>query len=316
MNWLSKPSFAVSRRLAVWIVPAVTLMGLAGCRHHRSAMRPVYVGPPVTVEAAPCPSGDCGGTGLLNPEPAFSDPALLTSPPPPAPPLTDPNVVPQAGSEPILDPATPGVPGSSMRRKPSLEPPSRTSSSMMPAKPAVGRDRSILRRDLSTRVNDPVDLFTPPRAERPWRFVVLHHSAESRGSLASLDEESKERLGTHDCEYHFVIGNGTDSPDGQIEVARRWSQQRTGAHSRDSSIPDANEYGIGICLVGDLDQQAPTARQVESARVLVAYLQERYNIPATRVRTHADLAVNSRSDCPGRLFPMQAIVGNRSFASR
>ncbi|HEU5117939.1 MAG TPA: peptidoglycan recognition family protein, partial [Isosphaeraceae bacterium] len=173
-----------------------------------------------------------------------------------------------------------------------------------------------LRRDLSTRVNDPVDLFTPPRAERPWRFVVLHHSAEASGSLASLDDESREQLGTHDCAYHFVIGNGTDSPDGQIEVARRWSQQRTGAHARDSEIPDANEYGIGICLVGDLDQQAPTAKQVESARVLVTYLQERYNIPASHVRTHADLAVNSRSDCPGRLFPKQAIVNDRAFASR
>lgn len=311
---LLKPSVVVRNRLAVAAALTVPMLALSGCRHHRSAMRPVYVGPPVTVEAAPaCPTGDCGAApAILTPEPAFSDPARLTSPPPPLP-LTDPNVVPQAGPEPILDPATPGA---SMRSSPKLEPPSRTSSSMVPAKPAVGRDRSVLRHDLSTRANDPVDLFTPPRAERPWRYVVLHHSGEPLGSLASLDDKGRERLGTHDCAYHFVIGNGSGSPDGQIEVARRWSEQRTGAHARDSDIPEANEYGIGICLVGDLDQRAPTAKQVESARILVSYLQNRYNIPSSRVLSHADLARNSRPDCPGRLFPMQAVVNDRAFASR
>jgi N-acetyl-anhydromuramyl-L-alanine amidase AmpD len=164
-------------------------------------------------------------------------------------------------------------------------------------------------------VNDPNDLFQPPKADRPWKYVVLHHSANPTGSYDSIDREHRDRLGWAGCGYHFVIGNGTESPDGQIEVSQRWLNQKHGVHCRDGKNPDINEYGIGICLVGDLEKAPPTAKQIAAARALVAYLSDRYQVAPDHAETHAHLAATPTS-CPGRLFPAQAILGSRGLALR
>jgi N-acetyl-anhydromuramyl-L-alanine amidase AmpD len=145
--------------------------------------------------------------------------------------------------------------------------------------------------------------------------VVLHHSAHASGSYAQIDREHRKNLGTDGCGYHFVIGNGSETPDGQIEVTRRWADQKGGAHCRDARSPEANDYGVGICLIGDLDHSTPTPRQVEAARALVGYLRDRYGIPADHIGTHAAVALKS-TVCPGKNFPVQAILGDRSVALR
>lgn len=280
-------------------------------------------------------------------EPAPSEPEIL----PPArerPPTTPP----RSGSEPSLDPRTPGrdsrydglppeaadEPETRLRPRgsstpstresypvpatrsegafetgPSLEPP-RSASRPGQRINATAR-RPTLRRDLEARVNDPGDLFTPPRADRPWRYIVLHHSAHPTGGLDEIDRDHRERLGTTGCGYHFVIGNGTNTPDGRIEVAQRWSEQKGGQHCRDSRVADINEYGIGICLIGDLDDQSPSAAQVESTRALIAYLKERYNIPDGNVVTH-DVVAKSATACPGRHFPTAALLGRERPLAR
>jgi N-acetyl-anhydromuramyl-L-alanine amidase AmpD len=164
--------------------------------------------------------------------------------------------------------------------------------------------------------NNPDDLFSPPKADRPWKYVVLHHSATPTGSYDAIDREHRKRLGWDGCGYHFVIGNGTGSPDGQIEVAQRWASQKHGIHCRNGKNPDVSEYGIGICLVGDLDDQPPTPRQIAATKALVAYLGQRYTIPADHIDTHAHLA-NSPTACPGKHFPTREILGaNSHFVQR
>jgi hypothetical protein len=181
---------------------------------------------------------------------------------------------------------------------------------------APGRLRSAsLRDDLTQYTNDADDLFLPPKADRPWKYIVLHHSAGAKGSYDSIDQEHRKRLGWQGCGYHFVIGNGSESPDGRIEVSQRWANQKLGVHCRDGKNPDVSEYGIGICLVGDLESTPPTARQVAAARALVAYLSDRYQIAADHTETHAHLAASPTS-CPGRHFPAQAILGSKGLAMR
>lgn len=181
---------------------------------------------------------------------------------------------------------------------------------------APGRLRSAALTDrLTPYVNDPADLFSPPKADRPWKYVVLHHSASTTGGYDSIDREHRERLGWQGCGYHFVIGNGSETPDGRIEVARRWTDQKHGVHCRDGKHPDMNEYGIGICLVGDLEKAPPTERQIAAAQVLVAYLRSRYKIAADHTETHSHLAAAPTS-CPGRLFPSQQILGSTGLVLR
>jgi hypothetical protein len=151
------------------------------------------------------------------------------------------------------------------------------------------------------------ELLYPSKADRPWRYIVLHHSASASGNYDQIDREHRKILGYDGCGYHFVIGNGTSSGDGQIEVAERWNNQKQGVHCRNAKSHDVDEYGIGICLVGDFDQEPPTPRQVAAARALVSYLSRRYRIEPGRVSTHAHLAATP-TVCPGKFFPSNSIL--------
>ncbi|MGC8643785.1 MAG: peptidoglycan recognition protein family protein [Isosphaeraceae bacterium] len=151
------------------------------------------------------------------------------------------------------------------------------------------------------------ELFYPNKADRPWQYIVLHHSANPAGSYDQIDAEHRKILGYDGCGYHFVIGNGTGSDDGRIEVAQRWVNQKHGVHCRNAKSAAIDEYGIGICFVGDLDKQAPTARQVAAAKALIAYLSARYRITPDRVQTHTHVATTP-TVCPGRYFPSESLL--------
>ncbi len=314
MQPLQRTSIAVRPWL---IVPALILaVAAAGCHHKRQSLRPVYVGPAVPVVAPssdPCPGGEpCAGTA---PSPAFGQPGDLGSPPPSS---VAPGPVPRSGmpgpaeQEPRLLPNTPGasgegapVPNGPLGQRGSTN-----------RRPAVGTSRRLDGRDkVSAFLDDPNELFLPPKADRPWKYIVVHHSDAPTGSYAQIDRDHRERLGTQGCGYHLVVGNGSESPDGRIEVARRWSDQKPGAHCRDATVPDANDYGIGICLIGDFDQKAPSDKQILATKALIDYLRDRYNIPADHVVTHASIAPTA-TRCPGKFFPAEILVDSRGFASR
>jgi hypothetical protein len=146
------------------------------------------------------------------------------------------------------------------------------------------------------------ELLFPARADRPWKYIVLHHSAHAQGNYEEIDREHRKVLGYEGCGYHFVIGNGTGSGDGEIQVAQRWINQKNGVHCRNAKSSDIDEYGIGICLIGDFEQDKPTARQIAATKALVAYLSGRYKIAEPKIETHAHLAATP-TVCPGKFFP-------------
>src|SRR5437868_6609045 len=97
----------------------------------------------------------------------------------------------------------------------------------------------------------------PSAAPRHWRYIVIHHSASTRGSAQIFDQAHRER-GWRCLGYHFVIGNGTDQGDGIVAAGPRWYSQEAGAHAHSA---EHNEFGIGICLVGNFDVNRPSAAQ-------------------------------------------------------
>lgn len=143
----------------------------------------------------------------------------------------------------------------------------------------------------------------PLARERRWQAIIIHHSATSTGNVAKFDKQHREQHNWQGVAYDFVIGNGTDSVDGQVEVTFRWRGQLTGAHCK---TPNnwGNEKGIGICLVGNFDYSSPTERQMRSLVKLVRFLQKRYNILKTSIYGHGDTPGARVTDCPGRRFPM------------
>ena len=137
--------------------------------------------------------------------------------------------------------------------------------------------------------------WTPSAASNGWRWIVIHHSATPAGGAKAFDKMHKAK-GWDELGYHFVVGNGTDTRDGQVEVGPRWVKQKWGAHAK-TSDNRFNRFGIGICLVGNFDNERPTKAQLASLSKLVAFLMKTYNVPADRVIGHGE---TKATDCPGR----------------
>ncbi len=136
-----------------------------------------------------------------------------------------------------------------------------------------------------------------PEGKRPWRFIVVHHSATERGDAAIFDAMHRGR-GWDELGYHFVIPNGCDAADGCVQVGSRWAGQKWGAHTGGTPDNEYNDYGIGVCVVGDFRRRLPSEKQLASLHKLVRYLAERYGIPPERVIGHRD-APGARTECPG-----------------
>lgn len=136
---------------------------------------------------------------------------------------------------------------------------------------------------------------------RAWKWIVIHHSDDTRGNLAKYHRVHLDKGWEHGCGYHFVIGNGSLSGDGQVEVSQRWTNQLHGAHAK---TPDNrfNDFGVGIVLVGDFEtgSSRPTARQMDALVRLVTWLMERYGIDPSNVQGHGECKATC---CPGRNFP-------------
>lgn len=150
----------------------------------------------------------------------------------------------------------------------------------------------------------------PSGPHRPWRYIVIHHSATDTGGAAEFHKQHLKQ-GWDELGYHFVIGNGTDTRNGAVEVGPRWTKQKHGAHAK---TPDNrfNEYGIGICLVGNFDNGTPSPQQMQTLTNLVASLMQRYRIPASAVIGHQD--AGQATACPGTQLERQIVAIRRSAA--
>jgi N-acetylmuramoyl-L-alanine amidase len=170
-----------------------------------------------------------------------------------------------------------------------------------PVPPIVERSKNPTSRIVDKNI--PSDWYPPLGLERRWEAIIIHHSATRNGNSAIFDKQHREEHHWDGVAYDFVIGNGTDSGDGEVEVTFRWREQITGAHCK---TPNnwGNEKGIGICLVGNFDYTYPTSRQMWSLTKLVRFLQNRYRIPKWRIYGHGTTPGARVTDCPGRLFPM------------
>jgi hypothetical protein len=138
-----------------------------------------------------------------------------------------------------------------------------------------------------------------------WRFIIVHNSGTRQGNARIFDYYHRNvRRMRNGLAYHFVIGNGTSSGNGEIEVGDRWRRQINGGHVHSDYL---NNISLGICLVGDFNRTQPTRAQLDSCDELIRYLRdrcgkvERHDIP---VRPHREMnPPRWPTDCPGDDFP-------------
>lgn len=129
-----------------------------------------------------------------------------------------------------------------------------------------------------------------------WETITVHHSATLQGSARLFDRDHHRRK-MGGLFYHFVIGNGTNTSDGEIEVGSRWKKQ----------VKANRPYDIQICLVGDFTRQQVSEAQFESLSNLISALQEQYGISLNGVRKHEDIQ-GKHTECPGKNFPFPRLL--------
>ncbi|MFN0008371.1 MAG: peptidoglycan recognition family protein, partial [Planctomycetota bacterium] len=133
-----------------------------------------------------------------------------------------------------------------------------------------------------------------------YRRITVHHSAEreppdlngsvgqSAAAVRSIQKahmDGKE-TGYGDIGYHFVI-----DPYGRVFEGRDLTWQ--GAHSAGAN----NVQNIGICLIGNFDEEKPTKAAVDKLRQLIDSMRSKYKIARSQVLTHQEL---KKTECPGR----------------
>jgi len=139
---------------------------------------------------------------------------------------------------------------------------------------------------------------------RKWTDIVLHHSATGKGGARAFDHHHRTVNSWDELGYHFVIGNGSDTGDGQVEVGSRWVKQKHGAHCK---TPDNyyNSHGVGICLVGDFSKRPPSAAQLASLDRLLEFLTSQCGISPSHISSHG--GITHKTACPGRYFPLAQV---------
>jgi LysM repeat protein len=155
------------------------------------------------------------------------------------------------------------------------------------------------------------DLLTHVRAETArinvrrdnWKRIVVHHSAIKYGNAQKYDAAHRQRGMQNGLAYHFLIGNGIDSGDGEIEVGPRWKKQLLGGHVKSYHL---NLTAIGICLVGNFEQTHPSKKQLDAFTQLMDWLQGEVLKKKTHFAGHKELK-GEQTICPGKNFPLAAM---------
>ncbi len=144
-----------------------------------------------------------------------------------------------------------------------------------------------------------------------WKYIVLHHSATQVGSVSAF-HSFHFKQGYGGIAYHFVIGNGNGMKDGEVQETFRWEQQMSGTHVSVNSW-EHNVFGIGICLVGNLENSAPTKAQTKALKKLLSRLKKKYSIKNKNIFGHKHVEHDDASGrrektvCPGKKLDFKTL---------
>jgi len=156
-------------------------------------------------------------------------------------------------------------------------------------------------RYLTRNVRSAIDRAPVKRGR--WQYIIVHNSGTRQGNARIFANYHRNvRKMKNGLAYHFVIGNGTSSGDGEIEIGPRWTKQINGGHVASDYL---NNIAIGICFVGDFNRDTPTKAQLAALEEIIKYLRKRVGRSKGRVLiVKAHREINPKpTDCPGDRFP-------------
>lgn len=133
----------------------------------------------------------------------------------------------------------------------------------------------------------------PFREQKPVRFTIHHsavHFTKERDAATHIKNIQTWGMGEArnwtDIPYHFII-----DPKGTIFEGRNLLVEGESNTNYDTS------GHVQINLLGNFEEQEPTAEQLQSAVALIAWLSHRHGIPTGTIKAHKDFAPTL---CPGK----------------
>ena len=326
--------------LALWILHATALRAETAEEEKkrrflkaREEMHTVPMTPAPETAPKPKPKPKPSATPEPKPEPASTpkpkpkpEPEATPKPKPRPEPETTPRPKPKPKPEPATPRPAPATPAPVPATPPPATPPPVTPFPQPPPSVPVTIEKTGFEQQRGFQAAPSVGWFerwkyltkpvlaeirNAPVLSRRWRYIVVHNSGTRQGNAKAFDYYHRNVRGMpNGMAYHFVIGNGSSSGDGEIEIGSRWRRQIQGGHVHSDYL---NNIALGICLVGDFNHDTPTQRQLEATEELIRYLRQRVG----KIDRHWAIVKPHReinpprwpTDCPGEKFPYRWIHG-------
>ncbi len=125
--------------------------------------------------------------------------------------------------------------------------------------------------------------------------IVIHHSGNT-DTVKKIRKLHVDINGWDDVGYHFMI-----SRNGEIIKGR--DLETEGAH-----VLGFNKNSIGICLLGNFDEEILENKQKHSLIKLLRKLTKDFNLAKDNIKFHRDF-LNVTKSCPGKNINMELISG-------
>lgn len=132
------------------------------------------------------------------------------------------------------------------------------------------------------------------------KYLIVHHTERNNDFPLFVKFRHIFLRNWDDIGYHFLIGNKRPfTRDGKLYIGR--PENRIGAHAF-----GFNEESLGICLIGNLDKNKPSRKQIKTLIDFLKEKKDQYDIPKKNILGHHELP-NVKKSCPGKNLDMNLI---------
>jgi N-acetyl-anhydromuramyl-L-alanine amidase AmpD len=146
---------------------------------------------------------------------------------------------------------------------------------------------------------------------RMWQWIVIHHSATRDQKTNDWETIRRWHTGEHpqsnlrwkDIGYHF----GVEREDKKIKLRKGRDLRTIGAHAG-SGNKMFNQFGLGVCIIGNFDTTKPDDELIDTAAKLCHQLCYMFDIPYNNIIGHREVykyfQMDQQKTCPGTNFDM------------